>query len=229
MGTRDRHLVSRLLELTREQVTIELQRKNRFIVGLTGGIASGKSTVAAHFESLGVPVIDTDKVAREVVLPGTPALQEIRDEFGPAVIAPDGTLDRRALREIVFGDEQKRRRLEAILHPRIRDESMRQASAADGPYVIIAVPLLFESPMKDAVDRILVIDCSEEVQIERLMARDGETREQACRIMATQASREDRLSIADDVIVNDGSRDRSFAAVERLHTDYLVMARRKSG
>lgn len=205
-----------------------LRIENRFVVGLTGGIASGKSTIAGQFESLGVPVVDTDRVAREVVQPGTPALAEIRQEFGPHVIAADGTLDRPALRAIVFADVDRRRRLEAILHPRIRDESLRQARLADGPYVIVVVPLLYESPMKDEMDRILVVDCSEATQIERLMARDGETEEQACRIMATQASREERLSIADDVVTNDGSRDESFAAVERLHAEYLEMARRKS-
>jgi dephospho-CoA kinase len=198
------------------------------VVGLTGGIASGKSTIAERFESLGVPVVDTDVVAREVVLPGSPALEEIRQAFGEDVIDDAGELDRGALRDLVFSDDAERKRLETILHPRIRDAAFDQATAAEGPYVIIAVPLLYESPMKDVMDRILVVDCSEETQIQRLMARDGESRGQACRIMATQASREQRLSIADDVISNDGAREESFAAVDALHADYLALARDKA-
>ena len=203
--------------------------ENRFVVGLTGGIASGKTMIAERFQSLGVPVVDTDVVAREVVLPGSPGLEEIRQAFGDDVIDDAGELDRSALRDIVFSDEPARKRLEAILHPRIRDAAYAQAAAAAGPYVIIAVPLLYDSPMKDVMDRILVVDCSEETQIQRLMARDGESREQACRIMATQASREQRLSIADDVINNDGAREESFAAGEALHADYLALASAKSG
>jgi dephospho-CoA kinase len=172
-------------------------------------------------------VVDTDIVAREVVSPGEPALNEIREAFGPAVIAGDGTLDRQAMRNIVFGDEQKRRTLESILHPRIRSEAFRQAESATGPYVIVAVPLLFESPMKAAMDRILVVDCSRETQLARLMERDGEDREQACRILATQSSREQRLSIADDVIDNDQDLNASRKAVQRLHRKYCELAARK--
>lgn len=160
-------------------------------------------------------------------MPGSPALDEIRAEFGDKVISEDGTLDREAMRNIVFSDEQQRIRLEAILHPRIRDESYRQAAEADGSYVIIVVPLLYESPMKAAMDRILVVDCSEETQLQRLMERDGESRAQACRIMATQANRTERLSIADDVILNDGDRNASEQAVQRLHETYLVLANKR--
>jgi dephospho-CoA kinase len=217
-------VVSRLLELKNtefEAITDPASRK--FVVGLTGGIASGKSTIAGFFSDLGVPIVDTDLVAREVVEPGEPALAEIRDEFGPDVIAPDGRLNRPALRQIIFADDSKRRTLEAILHPRIRKEALRQAESADGPYVIVAVPLLFESPMKASMDRILVVDCSKETQIERLMTRDGEDREQACRILATQASREQRLSIADDVIDNEQSLRASRDAVQRLHRRYCKL------
>jgi dephospho-CoA kinase len=202
--------------------------ESRFVVGLTGGIASGKSTIADCFADLGVAIIDTDVIAREIVSPGSAALEEIRVKFGDEVIGQDGSLDREVMRKIVFSDESERQRLEAILHPRIRDEAYQQATAADGPYVIIVGPLLYESPMKDAMDRILVVDCREETQLQRLMERDGETREQACRIMATQASREERLSIADDVILNDGDRSVSEQAAQRLHETYLVMAQRKS-
>ena len=160
-----------------------------FVVGLTGGIASGKSTIAGFFEDLGVPVVDTDIVAREVVAPGSPALEEIHGTFGDEVIDAQGALDRRAMRNIIFDDDDKRRALEAILHPRIRTETWRQAAAADGPYVVVVVPLLYESPMKSEMDRIVVVDCAEETQIDRLMLRDNETREQARRILATQASR----------------------------------------
>ena len=198
---------------------------SRFIVGLTGGIASGKSLVADFFADLGVPVIDTDIVAREVVEPGAPALAKIVETFGDDILDESGALDRKALRNIVFSDEASRKRLESILHPVIRDETFRQAGDADGPYVVIVVPLLFESPMKDAMSRILVVDCSEETQLERLMARDDESAEQARRIMATQASRKERLSIADDVVSNDSTREAAFEAVKALHESYLATAK----
>ena len=191
---------------------------------MTGGIASGKSLVADGFARLGVPVVDTDIVARQVVEPGAPALREIVAAFGEAVVDDTGGLDRRALREIVFSDDASRKRLESILHPVIRDETFRQAEAAVGPYVIIVVPLLFESPMKEAMDRILVVDCSEETQLKRLMSRDNESAEQARRIMATQASRKERLSIADDVIVNDRTPAVAREAITALHESYLALA-----
>ena len=218
MGKRYRQLVPGLHEL----------KKKPFIIGLTGGIASGKSLVADLFAQRGVVVVDTDIVAREVVEPGSPALEEIRTSFGDAVIAADGSLDRSVMRDIVFNDDQMRRELESILHPRIREASFQQVAEASGPYVIVVVPLLYESPMKDGVNRILVVDCSEETQIERLMARDNETREQACRILATQASRAERLSIADDILQNDGDTDSVGDAVGELHERYLELAGRQS-
>jgi len=180
--------------------------------------------VANYFADLGVPVIDTDLIAREVVMPGSAALAEICDQFGPEVIANDGSLDRQAMRKLVFSSDDRRKTLESILHPRIRDEAYRQAAEAEAPYVIIVVPLLFESPMKEAMDRILVVDCSVETQLERLLARDKESEAQARRIIATQASREERLSIADDIVGNDGDKKDSMKAVMQLHETYLQLA-----
>lgn len=195
-----------------------------FRVGLTGGIASGKSAVADMFAELGVAVIDTDVIAREVVQPGEPALDEIRAAFGPGVFSADGQLDRRALRRIVFGSDERRRELEAILHPRIRVEAERQADSADGPYPVIVVPLLVESPMRDAMQRILVVDVPVEVQLERLVSRDGESREQAQRMIDAQASREARLAIAHDVVDNSGTLEATRDQVAELHRRYLEMA-----
>lgn len=168
-------------------------------------------------------------IAREVVAPGEPALEEIRQAFGDEVIAADGSLDRKALRSIVFADTDKRRRLEAILHPRIRAEAARQSALAAGPYQIIVVPLLAESPMRRDMDRILVVDCSVEIQLQRLRARDAESGEQARRMIAAQASREERLRIADDIIRNDGGLDDTRRQVERLHDLYSELARQSAG
>jgi len=190
-------------------------------VGLTGGIASGKSTVADMFDDLGVPVIDTDVIAREVVQPGQPALAEIREAFGAGVIAADGTLDRPAMRSIVFGDHDARRRLESILHPRIGKATREQADAAGGPYQVIVVPLLVESSLRDFVDRVLVVDCDETTQVARLLARDAESEDQARRMLAAQSSRAERLAIADDVVVNGGTLDDTREQVLALHQRYL--------
>jgi dephospho-CoA kinase len=193
-------------------------------IGLTGGIASGKSTVADIFSGLGAPVIDTDIVAREVVEPGEPALGQIQHEFGNTVIADDGTLDRARLRQIVFADDDARRRLEGILHPVIQTETMRQAHAAGGDYQIIVVPLLVESPIRTFVDRVLVVDCPEATQIARLMARDAESEGQARRMLAAQASREERLAIADDVVENSGDLAATLGQIHTLHEKYLALA-----
>ena len=184
--------------------------------------------ISNYFAELGVPVIDTDLIAREVVIPGSAALDEISDQFGPAVISGDGSLDRQAMRKLVFSSDEKRKALESILHPRIRDETYRQATEAEAPYVIIVVPLLFESPMKEAMDRILVVDCSVETQLNRLLARDRESEDQARRIIATQSSREERLSIADDIVGNDGDKEDSMKAVLELHEAYLQLASKNS-
>jgi len=195
-------------------------------IGLTGGIASGKSVVADMFAELGVPVIDTDLIAREVVQPGQPALDEIRARFGETVIDPAGNLDRAALRKLIFSDEDARLDLEAIVHPRIGAETRRQADAADGDYQLIVVPLLVGSPLVQFVDRILVVDCQEDTQIRRLLERDTETLEQARRILAAQSSREQRLAIADDAINNDHSLAHVRNQVADLDRKYRREARR---
>ena len=190
-------------------------------IGLTGGIASGKSTVADMFADLGVPVIDTDVIAREVVQPGQPALAEIREAFGAGVIAADGTLDRPAMRTIVFGDDAARRRLESILHPRIGKATREQADAARGPYQVIVVPLLVESSLRAFVDRVLVVDCDEDTQVARLLARDAESEDQARRMLAAQSTRAERLAIADDVVANVSALEDTREQVLALHQRYL--------
>ena len=197
---------------------------NVFRVALTGGIASGKSTVADMFGELGAVLIDTDIIAREVVQPGTRGLQDIVDAFGPGLLDTDGMLDRPAMRRLVFADDARRKQLEAILHPIIRQEAQRQMQTRGGPYQIVIVPLLVESPLKDLVDRIVVVDCSEEIQLERLLARDSGTNDQARRMIAAQAGREERLALADDVIENDADIDDTRGQVAALHARYLTLA-----
>mgnify|MGYP001815755816 CR=1 FL=1 len=197
-------------------------------VGLTGGIASGKSTVAVMFAELGVPVIDTDVIAREVVDPGRPALEEIRQRFGERMIDARGRLDRAAMRRAVFADDDARRDLEAILHPRIGAETRRQAAAAGGEYQLIVVPLLVDSALREFVDRVLVVDCDEETQLERLLERDAESPDQARRMLAAQASRQERLDIADDVIVNSGTLEETRNQVRVLAKRYSRLAALRS-
>ena len=195
-------------------------------IGLTGGIASGKSTVAGMFAAHGVPIIDTDLIAREVVQPGQPALDDIRHEFGDHVIAEDGSLDRAEMRRIVFSDEEARKRLEAITHPRIGEATRSQADAADGAYQIIVVPLLVTSALREYVDRILVVDCDEDTQIRRLIERDSEAEGQARRMLAAQATREERLAIADDVISNMEGIEATQRQVDDLHRSYLRLSQK---
>ena len=197
---------------------------HRLRIGLTGVIASGKSTVAQRFTELGIPVIDADDSSRFVVAPGQPGLVELTRRFGPGVLTADGGLDRRTLRNLVFADPQLRRDLEAILHPLIRADMGRRASAAVGPYLVMAIPLLVEGGKPDRVDRILVVDVDEDVQLERVMARDSTTLEQARAIIAAQASRAARLEAADDVIVNSGTVSELRQAVDGLHEHYLRLA-----
>jgi len=196
-------------------------------IGLTGGIASGKSTVANLFAELGIPIIDTDIIARDVVAPGKPALKDIRERFGERVIGAAGTLDRAAMRKLIFSDDQARRDLEAILHPRIGAETRKQCREAAGPYQVIVVPLLTESALLDFVDRVLVVDCDEALQVQRLLARDAETTEQARRILAAQADRGERLSIADDVIDNNGDLTSTRRSVIELDRLYRRLARQQ--
>jgi dephospho-CoA kinase len=192
-----------------------------FRVALTGGIASGKSTVANLFAARGVPVIDTDLIARQVVEPGEPALAAVLEAFGPAVLGADGRLNRPRMRERVFSDPAARRRLEAILHPAIRAEMERQSRAAGGPYQLLVIPLLVEGGRRGHVDRVLVVDVPEATQIERLMRRDGVSREQAAAALGAQATRDARLAFADDVIENAADLAALEARVDEIHRDYL--------
>jgi dephospho-CoA kinase len=193
-------------------------------IGLTGGIASGKSTVAELFAARGVPVLDTDRIAREVVEPGRATLRAVIAEFGPEILGADGRLDRRALRRLIFAEPAARRKLEAILHPAIRAELARQSALAGGPYQILVIPLLVESGRIDSVDRILAVDCPVEDQLARLQARDGETAESAHAMIAAQASRDARLAAADDVILNAGAMLDLSAQVDLLDARYRVLA-----
>jgi dephospho-CoA kinase len=193
-------------------------------VGLTGGIASGKSTVASLFAERGATVLDTDQIAREVVEPGRPTLGALVNALGGGILDADGRLDRTLLRRRLFADAQDRREIEAILHPAILTELERQARAAPGPYQVFVIPLLVENRLESLVDRVLVVDCPEEHQVRRLMARDGETREDALRILDTQVSREQRLAAADDVIDNGGATADLPAQVALLDAKYRDLA-----
>lgn len=195
-----------------------------FRVGLTGGIASGKSTVAKFFGALGVPIIDTDQVAREVVEPGQPPLERLVERFGRTILTPDGHLDRPKLREIVFSDPMARTDLEALTHPAIGSAVQAWSAAAGGPYQILIVPLLVEKNLASQVDRVLLVDCDEELQIRRLQARDGSTVEQARAILAAQTSRAARLKVAHDVIQNDGDLSAVRDQVSELQARYLELA-----
>lgn len=206
------------------QPTLASPRRAPLRIALTGGIASGKSTVADAFAALGVPVIDSDALAREIVAPGTPGLADVVARFGTAILQADGTLDRRRLRAIVFEDAAARADLEALTHPRIRALMAERAASAGGPYQIHMIPLLVEGGRAREFDRVLVVDCPESLQLERLMRRDGMTAEAARAMLAAQAPRAARRALADDLLVNDGDRATVAAAVARLHADYLRRA-----
>ncbi|AMV43771.1 dephospho-CoA kinase [Paraburkholderia caribensis] len=197
-----------------------------FAVGLTGGIGSGKSTVADLFAKRGVTLVDTDVIAHRITAPQGLAMPSIATEFGPSFVAEDGSLDRARMRALVFSDETARKRLEAITHPLIRAETERQRQQAPGPYVIVVVPLLVESgSWKTRVNRVLAVDCSVETQIARVMRRNAFTREQVLAIIARQATREARLAAADDVIVNDNrSLEELDVDVDQLHRTYVSLA-----
>ncbi|HJR74848.1 MAG TPA: dephospho-CoA kinase [Luteimonas sp.] len=200
---------------------------SEFIVGLTGGVASGKTAAARCFEALGVTVADADVAAREAVAPGSEGLDEVVAVFGEGVLDASGGLDRAAMRRRVFADEAARKRLEVIVHPRVRKALKAACEAARGPYAIAAIPLLAEGGGREAypwLDRILVIDVPRETQIERLIRRDGVDAALAERMLAAQAGRELRLTIADDVIVNDGSLQALEAQVTALHARYLALS-----
>jgi dephospho-CoA kinase len=194
-------------------------------IGLTGGIASGKSMVSQRFKELGVPVIDADVASREVVARGSPGLAQVVERFGAGILAADGQMDRRALRNLIFTDPGLRQALDGILHPLIREDMEGRAAAAVGPYLVMAIPLLVESGCaRDRVDRVLVVDVDEATQLERVQARDGSSAEQARAILASQASRAARLAVADDVLLNSGSIAELRQSVDLLHERYLHLA-----
>lgn len=195
-----------------------------FTVALTGGIASGKSEVERRFAALGVDIVDADLVAREVIAIGTPGLDEIVNSFGASVLGADGALDRTAMRKRVFSDPDARHRLESIIHPRVRRTLLNRALQARSPYVILVIPLFVESGDYPWVDRVLVVDVPRELQIKRLLARDGITLVLAESMLDAQATREQRLEIADDVIDNSASLEALDGIVERLHQRYLLLA-----
>jgi dephospho-CoA kinase len=198
--------------------------KQVFKVGLTGGIASGKTTVANNFAELGLPVIDTDVIARQIVRAGEPALEEIRERFGDSVIDESGELNRSAMRLLIFSNDELRLALENILHPRIGAETRRQSAVAGGDYQVIVVPLLVGSPLLQFVDRVLVVDCDENTQVERLLARDAESIQQARKIISAQASRDERLAIADDIISNNHGLAEIKQQVLLLDKKYRALA-----
>ncbi len=196
-----------------------------WVVGLTGGIGSGKSVVSDCFSRLGVPVIDADEVARELTAPASEALALIATAFGASVLQPDGTLNRTVLRQRVFADTAARKQLEAILHPRIRQRIEHALATLDAPYALAVIPLLVETGhYHTLLNRVLVVDCPETLQIERVMARNAYSRQEVVAILASQASRSERLAIADDVLVNTGSAASLCTEVARLHALYLHQA-----
>ena len=196
-----------------------------FTVGLTGGIGSGKSAAAQVFEEIGITVIDTDAVAHALTAPGGAAIEPVRAAFGAAYLTPEGALERARMRELVFADESKKRLLESILHPLIRARTSELVRAARGPYVILMIPLLVESgDYRRRCQRVMVVDCPEELQVERVMARSGLAAGQVRAIMANQVTREARLAAADDVIDNSHDLAQLHRQVEALHASYLQLA-----
>jgi dephospho-CoA kinase len=196
------------------------------VVGLTGGIGSGKSAAADEFAAQGAVVVDTDAIARELTEKGGAAVAEIERLFGSTFLEQSGAMDRKKMRDHVFADPAAKRALEALLHPMIREESARRIAAAGGPYVILVVPLLVESPdYRSRVDRVLVVDCPEETQLARVRARSALSEDEVRAIMRTQVSRAERLAAAHDVIDNRGSRDALRKQVAALHQKYLQFAR----
>ena len=193
-------------------------------VGLTGGIASGKTTVADQFAGLGAGVVDTDRVARDVVRPGEAGLAAVAEAFGPGILSASGELDRGTLRAVVFADPGQRRRLEAILHPLIRARTLQQLDRLSAPYAVVVVPLLLETGFGSLVDRVVVVDCARETQLARLLARDGIDPAQAEAMLNAQVDRQTRLAGADDVIDNGGDPACTRERVRTLHARYIELA-----
>ena len=197
-----------------------------FCVGLTGGIGSGKTAASEIFRELGALVVDTDEISRSLTAVRGAAMPAIRERFGPTYVTADGSLDRKRMRELVFRDPAAKARLEAVLHPLIREHSRKRVSDAKQPYVVLVVPLLLETgAYRDLVQRVLVADCSEERQVERATRRSGISAAEVRAIMASQLSRAARLERADDVIDNDGDLSSLRSQVEKLHVGYLAQAR----
>lgn len=199
------------------------------IIGITGGIGSGKSAASDYLGSKGITVVDADRISRQVVEPGQPALEQIRAQFGDQVLQSDGSLDRAALREIVFADPEQRQTLEAITHPAIGAEIRRQLDASTTPYAILVSPLLLETDQYQMVDRVLLVDVPESVQVERTARRDGVPGDQVRPIMAAQMDREERRRRADDIVVNDGSLEDLHEQLDHLHEFYLARAQDDDG
>ena len=197
-------------------------RKNNYVVGITGGIGSGKSAVTDYLETKGIAVVDADKVARVVVEPGTSGLSAIVDHFGKDILLPSGGLDRAALRSVVFDNPDERKVLEKITHPRIREEIGRQLSDASSPYVVLASPLLLESGQNSFTDYVVVVDVPESIQLSRTMERDDNSEQLVKSIMAAQLDRKTRLSRADTSISNDGTLEELHARLDDLHKDLLA-------
>jgi dephospho-CoA kinase len=196
-----------------------------YCIGLTGGIGSGKSSAADEFARLGAAVVDTDAIAHELTGPRGAAMAAVTEAFGPDYVTPAGALDRGRMRRLVFADADAKRRLEAILHPRIRQETFARVRAARAPYVIVVVPLLLESgAYRDLVQRVLVVDCSEATQVARTMARSRLTEDEVRAIIAAQVPRSERLARANDVISNEGGLDALHAQVRALHESYLALS-----
>lgn len=197
---------------------------SKFVVGLTGGIGSGKTAVSDRFHALGINIVDADIAARVVVEPGKPALQEIQKHFGAAIIQANGSLDRAILREKVFKDDQERKWLEQLLHPLINEEIRKKLASSSSPYTMLVSPLLIETGQSRFTQRILVVDVPLETQIERTMARDNNSEEQVRNIIKVQTSRQERVASADDIIVNDQDIDKLDQSVSELHAKYLELA-----
>jgi dephospho-CoA kinase len=194
------------------------------VVALTGGIGSGKSAVSRHLETLGVPLIDADQLARQMVEPGSPVLKEITDAFGNHLLDDAGQLDRAALRNVVFDRPDERARLEAILHPRIRQAMLDWLAEQQAPYAVLVIPLLYETCQNLLADRVLVVDCEPELQVQRVVERDGLSLAQIEQILAAQVDRHTRLQGADDIIENNGTLAELIAATEKMHQRYLELA-----
>lgn len=197
---------------------------SKFVVGVTGGIGSGKTTVTDAFQKVGIEIIDADVIAREVVEPGTDALQKIQQYFGAEILLPDGSLNRPRLRDAIFSNPEHKTWLNQLLHPRIRQRLETQLKAAQSPYAILSAPLLLENKLTYLTDRVLVVDVSEATQVQRTMQRDTNSQAQVKAIMDAQMSREERRAGADDIVNNDGTLDDVYDQIEALHRTYLTLA-----